>query len=97
MYLLFARMSGESYYHKDLSRLRYLSPGTRVNTRYISLCTLYLHTCQVRVTVGDSGLCCCICDTYCLRFTLGDLCTLHLHVCQVRVTVGDSGLCHCTC
>ena len=23
-----------------------------------SLCTLYLHTCQVKVTVGDSGLCC---------------------------------------
>ena len=25
-----------------------------------SLCTLYLHACEVRVTVGDSGLCCCI-------------------------------------
>ena len=23
-----------------------------------SLCTLYLHVCQVRVAVGDSGLCC---------------------------------------
>ena len=23
-----------------------------------SLCTLYLHACQVRVTVGDSGFCC---------------------------------------
>ena len=23
-----------------------------------SLCTLYIHACQVRVTVGDSGLCC---------------------------------------
>ena len=29
-----------------------------------SLFTLYLHSCQVRVTVGDSGLCCCICGTY---------------------------------
>ena len=28
-----------------------------------SLCTLYLHACQVRVTVGDSGLYCCICVT----------------------------------
>ena len=28
-----------------------------------SLCTLYLHACQVRVTVGDSGLCCCDCVT----------------------------------
>ena len=29
-----------------------------------SLCTLYLHACQVRVTVGDSGLCCCTYVTY---------------------------------
>ena len=29
-----------------------------------SLCTLYLHACQVRVTVGDTGLCCCTCVTY---------------------------------
>ena len=30
-----------------------------------SLCTSYLHACQlVRVTVGDSGLCCCTCVTY---------------------------------
>ena len=28
-----------------------------------SLCTWYLHACQVRVTVGNSGLCCCICVT----------------------------------
>ena len=28
-----------------------------------SLCTLHLHACQVRVTVGDSGLCC-TCVTY---------------------------------
>ena len=28
-----------------------------------SLYTLYLHACQVRVTVGDSGLCCCVCVT----------------------------------
>ena len=25
-----------------------------------SLCTLYLLACQVRVTAGDSGLCCCV-------------------------------------
>ena len=29
-----------------------------------SLCTLYLHACQVGVSVGDSVLCCCTCDTY---------------------------------
>ena len=38
-----------------------------------SLCTLYLHVCQVRVTVGDSGLCCCACDTY-LERQLTPLC-----------------------
>ena len=29
-----------------------------------SLCTLYLHACQMRVTIGDSGLCCCTCIMY---------------------------------
>ena len=31
---------------------------------YWSLYTLYLLVCRVRVTVGDSGLCCCACVTY---------------------------------
>ena len=30
-----------------------------------SLCTLYLHACQVRFTVGNSGLCCCV-SVWCL-------------------------------
>ena len=30
----------------------------------VELCPLYLHSSQVRVTVGDSGLCCCLCVTY---------------------------------
>ena len=29
-----------------------------------SFCTLYLHACQLRVTIGNSGLCCCTCVTY---------------------------------
>ena len=29
-----------------------------------SLCTLHLHACQERVTVGDSCICCCTCVTY---------------------------------
>ena len=29
-----------------------------------SWCTLYLHAGQVRVTAGNSGLCCCTCVTY---------------------------------
>jgi len=32
---------------------------------HCSNCTLYLLACQVRVTVGDSGLCCCI-NSLCL-------------------------------
>ena len=28
---------------------------------WCSLCTLYLRACQVRVTMGDLGLCCCVC------------------------------------
>ena len=34
--------------------------------RYLwwSLCAVYLHACQVRVTVGNSGLCCCTCIMY---------------------------------
>ena len=39
----------------------------------VELCTLYLHACQVRVTVGDSGLCCCSCVT-CFERQLTPLC-----------------------
>ena len=35
--------------------------------------SLYLHACHVRVTVGDSGLCCCTCVTY-LQPKLSPLC-----------------------
>ena len=31
---------------------------------WLILHTLYLHACQVRVTVGNSGLCCCTCVMY---------------------------------
>jgi len=36
-------------------------PGEKRVYPWWSLCTLYLHACQVRVTKGDSGLCCCTC------------------------------------
>ena len=37
----------------------------RINTQTRSLCTLYLLTFKVRVTVDDSGLCCCcVCDVF---------------------------------
>ena len=45
MYLVFTRMPGESYH----SRWMYL---------WWSLCTMYLLACYVRVTIGNSGLCC---------------------------------------
>ena len=83
----------------------------RVNTRYInftrgnmrmylwwSLCTLCLHACQVRVTVGDSGLCCCICVTYFERKLtplLVDTCTSFTNVCS-RPVEFKGGVCH-TC
>ena len=31
---------------------------------FMYLVKLYLHACEVRVTVGDSGLCCCTCVCY---------------------------------
>ena len=51
--LISARNTQHKYNDKDLRHLQrmYL---------WWSLCTLYLHACQVRVTAGDSGLCCCV-------------------------------------
>ena len=40
------------------------STGLAETYLWWSLCTLYLHACQARVTIGDSGLCCCISVTY---------------------------------
>ena len=58
MHFVFTRMLGESY------RRMYL---------WWSLCTLYLHACQVRVTVDVS---------------LVEFMYLVFNACQVRVTVG---------
>ena len=56
MYLVFTRKPGENCHLKGWQPLRmYL---------WWSLCPLYLHTCQLRVTVGDSGLYCCPCVMY---------------------------------
>ena len=71
--LINAQKISHKYNSKDLSRLQQVSPGLRVNTRYINIyrghplvkfihvCTLYLFICLVRVTVGNSGLFCCVC------------------------------------
>ena len=37
-----------------------ISPTRSLNISPNCLCTLCLHACQVRVTLGDSSLCCCI-------------------------------------
>ena len=55
-YLVFTHMPGESYRDFLVFLMR--------TDLWWDLYTLYLHTCQVRVTVGDSGLCCCTCVTY---------------------------------
>ena len=70
-----------------------------------SLCTLYLLTRWVRVTVSDLGLCCCVCvtkrNTFSAELNLlrtylwHSLCTLYLLIPWVRVTVSDLGLCCC--
>ena len=42
----------------------YILSTTSVRTYlWWSLYTLYLHACQVRIAVNDSGLCCCVCGT----------------------------------
>ena len=47
----------------------------------MELCTLYLRACQVKVAVGDSGLCCCTCVTY-LERQLTHLC---VHMKQMKM------------
>ena len=51
-----------------LVEFMYLHVYTLVEFMYLHVYTLvefmYLHAVQVRVTVGDWGLCCCTCVTY---------------------------------
>ena len=54
-------------YQRYILKMRMYLISSRIFLRmylWWRLYTLYLHACQVRVTVGDSGLCCCICVTY---------------------------------
>ena len=37
--------------------------GTIEDVPLVEFMYIYLYACQVRVTVGDSGLCCCVCVT----------------------------------
>ena len=50
-----------------------------------SLCTLCLHACQVRVTIGDSSLCCCTCVMY-LEHQLTPMCVDSLYKCILANT-----------
>ena len=49
--------------HQSFALLLRFNLFSRMYSGGVSV-TLYLHACQVRVTVGDSGLCCC---TFVLR------------------------------
>ena len=49
----------------------------------IAIYTLYLLACQVRVIVGDSGLCCCVSVTSVERL-LSPLCVDTVHVCMMH-------------
>ena len=46
---------GVNYRPKSVTQVQQQRPEMYL---WWSLCTLYLHACQVRVTIGDSGLCC---------------------------------------
>ena len=91
--LISAQQTSHKDSNKDLSCLRVYNykPHQRYMYMYLwwSLCTLYLHACQVRVTVGNSSLCRCTCVTS--MYLWQSLCTLYLHTWQVRLTTGDSG------
>ena len=59
---------------------------------------LYLLTCQVRVTIGNSALvswCICTCTVFMYQrvYLWWSLCTLYLFTRQVRFTIGDSNPC----
>ena len=60
IYLVFTRMPGASYRRRLRSLLLYLcyEDVLLVETMYL------VHAFQVRVTAGDSGLCCRTCVTY---------------------------------
>ena len=78
--LISTQKTSHKHNSKDPSRLRYLSSGMRVNTRYVnsirmylwwSLCTLNLLACQVRVTVSAENyrrrlrsLLLCLCEIF---------------------------------
>ena len=68
----------KSFSETELSRLNTLAsynilPRRSLNISPTCLCTLYLHACQVRITLGDASLCCFICVTYFERL-LSPLC-----------------------
>ena len=73
MYLVFAHTPGESYCRQLGSFLLCLCDVFRapITRMYLSwnLCTLYLLACQVRVTLGNLGLFCCLCDIFWVLIT----------------------------
>ena len=59
----------------------------------VELCTLYLLTCQVRVTVGDSGLCCCYVCVASFECQLTPMCVDSSITKELRNELTMSGTC----
>ena len=60
---LFEEKEEPKRYRTEVLPLMSLTPSSRMYLWW-SLCTLYFHACQAaKVTVGDSGPCCCTCVT----------------------------------
>ena len=60
MYLVFLLVCQVSYRRRHWSLLLCLCGGCTVPLVGL-MYLVFLLACQVRVTVGDSGLCCCVC------------------------------------
>ena len=54
-HIFFVDLSSPSYMTLTVAVFGFLQ-----TYRWWSLCTFYLLTCHMRVTIGDSGLCCCV-------------------------------------
>ena len=68
VYPLFQMINHNNYYTYQITVCGMpWGSGTTIKIKRMylwwSLCALYLLACQVRVTVGDLGLCCCVCVT----------------------------------
>ena len=83
------------HYYINVGYICHWGPSFFEHDLWWSVFTLYLHACQVRVTVGDSGLCCCLCDDvfrllinslvcwFCTRFCTSALDLFLFQICDI--------------